>query len=67
MGGFLSDGTGCKIQIVPEEDLIRAKTEFKTLTSEHVYSVQKAKALPDLAILYAVDKHERDKNDICKR
>jgi len=67
VGGFLIDGTGCKIQIVPEEDLARAKAEFKTLTSEHVYSVQKTKALPDLAILYAVDKHERDKNDICKR
>jgi DNA polymerase delta subunit 3 len=67
VGGFLSDGTGCKIQIVPEEDLIRVKAKFKTLTSEHVYSVQKTKALPDLAILYAVDKHERDKNDICKR
>jgi hypothetical protein len=67
VGRFLSDGAGCKIQIVPEEDLIRAKAEFKTLTSEHVYSVQKAKTLPDLAILYAVDKHERDKNDICKR
>jgi DNA polymerase subunit Cdc27. len=67
LGGVLCDGTGCKIQIVPEEDMIRAKAEFRTLTSEHVYSVQKANALPDLGILYAVDKHERDKNDICKR
>jgi hypothetical protein len=37
------------------------------LTSEDVYSVQKANALPDLAILYAVNKHERDKNKICRR
>ncbi|GFG31381.1 hypothetical protein Cfor_07740 [Coptotermes formosanus] len=67
VGGVLCDGTGCKIQIVPEEDLIKAKAEFKTLTSEHVYSVQKANTVPDLGILYAVDKHKRDETDICKR
>jgi hypothetical protein len=67
VGGVLRNGTGCKIQIVPEEDLAKAKANFKTLTSEHVYSVQKANSLPDLGILYAVDKHKRDENDICKR
>jgi hypothetical protein len=67
VGGVLCDGTGCKIQIVREEDLEKAKAEFKALTSEHVYSVQKARTLPDLGVLYAVDCHKRDENEMGKR
>lgn len=67
VGGVLCDGTGCKVQIVREEDLEKAKAEFKALTSEHVYSVQKAKILPDLGVLYAVDCHKRDENEDSKR
>jgi hypothetical protein len=67
VGGVLCDGTGCKIQIVRQEDLEKAKNEFKALTSEHVYSVQKAKTLPDLGVLYAVDVHMRDENEESKR
>ncbi|XP_021925992.1 DNA polymerase delta subunit 3 isoform X2 [Zootermopsis nevadensis] len=67
VGGVLCDGTGCKVQIVREEDLEKAKAEFKALTSEHVYSVQKAKILPDLGVLYAVDCHKRDENEDGKR
>lgn len=67
MGGVLRDGTGCKIQIVREEDLERTKAEFKALTSEHVYSVQKANTLPDLGVLYAIDCRKRDENEGGKR
>lgn len=67
VGGILCDGTGCKIQIVREEDLEKAKAEFRALTSEHVYSVQKAKSLPDLGVLYAVDCHKGDENEEGKR
>ncbi|PNF25578.1 hypothetical protein B7P43_G03826 [Cryptotermes secundus] len=67
VGGVLCDGTGCKIQIVRQEDLEKAKAEFKALTSEHVYSVQKARTLPDLGALYAVDVHMRDENEDDKR
>lgn len=63
----MRDGTGCKIQIVRQEDLEKAKAEFKALTSEHVYSVQKARTLPDLGALYAVDVHMRDENEDDKR
>jgi hypothetical protein len=63
----LCDGTGCKIQIVRQEDLEKAKAEFKALTSEHVYSVQKARTLSDLGVLYAVDGHMRDENEEGKR
>jgi hypothetical protein len=67
VGGVLSDGTGCKIQIVRQEDLEKAKNEFKALTSEHVYSVQKSRTLPDLGALYAVDVHMIDENEESKR
>lgn len=63
----MCDGTGCKIQIVRQEDLEKAKAEFKALTSEHVYSVQKARTLPDLGALYAVDVHTRDEYEEGKR
>jgi hypothetical protein len=67
VGGVVGDGIGCKIQVVREEDLEKVKTEFKALTSEHVYSVQKAKCVPDLGVLYAVDCYKRDEKEEGKR
>ncbi|XP_069678092.1 DNA polymerase delta subunit 3-like isoform X2 [Periplaneta americana] len=63
IGGVLNDETGCKILIVREEDLEVIKKQFKVITSQHVYSIQKAKVLRDLNLLYAVDSYRRTKDE----
>lgn len=67
IGGFLKNSVGCSVQIVREDDVDKIKSEFKLVTSEHIYSVQKAKALPDLNILYTVDVDRNTKRDEDKR
>ncbi|XP_069698207.1 DNA polymerase delta subunit 3-like [Periplaneta americana] len=58
IGGILHNKKGCKILIVNENDVAKLKTQFKILTSEHVYSVQRANTL-DVNVLYAVDKKKK--------
>ncbi|KAJ9582022.1 hypothetical protein L9F63_003605 [Diploptera punctata] len=63
--GLLKNGIGGSVKIVREEDVNKIKSEFKRITSEHVYSVQKAKILSDLNILYTVDvKRDTEKDDV---
>ena len=64
IGGLLKDGEGGSVQIVREEHINKVKREFKLVTSEHVYSVQKAKTLQDLNILYTVDVDQREEKDL---
>ncbi|PSN34856.1 DNA polymerase delta subunit 3 [Blattella germanica] len=67
VSGQLKNNNGNSVQIVREEDLEKIKETFTTVTSEHVYSVQKVKALKDLAVLYSVDAHRKDETEIAKR
>ncbi|XP_049773758.1 DNA polymerase delta subunit 3-like [Schistocerca cancellata] len=58
-GVLLNDG-GCKVAVVQEENLQKLKDQFKTITSEHIYSVQKVKNDTALCDLYKVDSFQKD-------
>lgn len=58
-GVLLNDG-GCKVTVVQEDNLQKLKEQFRTITSEHIYSVQKVKNDTALRDLYKVDSLQKD-------
>lgn len=55
LAGKSKDGNH-RVTVVDEDDLETARDDFREITAEHVYSVQKIGPVKDFQVLYRADK-----------